>query len=116
MAAGGARKKKGFPAAGQGSPRSEMQHSRFRTNRSARRANPTTSGATSDRGAVDRSRSATPRPSIVSPASASSTSPPYAAPAVPRRGLVQIDQFVKTLVHADTGPPAAERGYPGRPE
>src|SRR6266508_1048523 len=69
-AAGGARKKNGLRGSGQRLPRSEMQHSRLRTKKSALPAASTTSGATSDSGGPAESASATLRPSIVSPASA----------------------------------------------
>src|SRR6266545_2220030 len=48
-----------------------MQHSRLRTHRSASPTAATTSGANSDAVGTARRRSATPRPNIVSPASAS---------------------------------------------
>src|SRR6266540_315197 len=73
IAAGGARKKNGFHGSGHGSPRSEMQHSRLSTKTSASCATATTSSATSESGPCSRIASATFRPSIVSPASASFT-------------------------------------------
>src|SRR5215218_4377671 len=69
-ATGGARKKNGLRRSGKRSPRSEMQHSRLSTKRSALFAASTTSGATSGACGSSRRRCATPRPSIVSPASA----------------------------------------------
>jgi hypothetical protein len=48
-----------------------MQHSRFSRQRSAARVSSTTSGAKSAEGGPEESASATPRPSMVSPASAS---------------------------------------------
>src|SRR5262245_47811251 len=55
---------------GQGLPRSEMQHSRLRTNRSAARTASSTSAENSDGARSPAMASATRRPSIASPASA----------------------------------------------
>ena len=67
----GARKKNGLPGSSIGVPRSDTQHSRFSRNRSADRAISTSTGSSSGACGFSRSRSAMPRPSIVSPASAS---------------------------------------------
>src|SRR5581483_9370217 len=74
-ATGGARKKNVLRGSGQGRPRSDTQHSRFSTSRSASRAAPTTPAEKSAPGPADRSARATPRPSIVSPASPIVTRP-----------------------------------------
>ena len=71
VATGGARKKNGFLGSGQGAPRVEMQHSKFTMVRSASLHAATTSSATNFFGPWLIRTWATPRPSIVSPASAS---------------------------------------------
>src|SRR5207248_2442186 len=70
-ATGGARKKNGLRGSGKRSPRSETQHSRLRTKRSAPEAASATPRSKSGADGSRTSRSRTLRPSIVSPASAS---------------------------------------------
>ena len=70
---GGARKKNGLPGAGHGSPRSETQHSRFSTHRSASATTSRSPGENTECDPSASRRAATARPSIVSPASATVT-------------------------------------------
>jgi hypothetical protein len=84
-AAGGARKWKA--RAGQGAPLSEMQHSRFSTQTSAARVSSTTSAANSAGDGREERASATPRPSMASPASASLTAGAVRSPGCRRAPL-----------------------------